>query len=401
MKRSRWWRKLRALLFLTLVMPLLILALIEGLVRLSGVNTEVVKSDRFHVATPLWVADETNFFSAEALYRDILHNDVPASAAEWLNCFEEAPYVRYRMRPGTDRRVINTVNRRELERGHKVRLKANSLGFRSGELPRRKAPQTYRIVFLGDSTTFGWGVEAEERFSERLAARLNARRDGMRYEVINLGIPGYTSWHGRKAFEHFALPWSPDLVIMSFGANDGKKISRRAKTILQRESALEGVKHFMRRFATYRLMRRLLLSLANPFEKLADQPRDPQQQRVPVVTVDEFRENLGAIARAARAHGCRAAFLALCCPLDYLAPMSALAQRLEIPHMDGMQILLRSVPQIQAGEIEPELYRYYRELYGEQILRQRRILTVTSDSCHPNRLGHIVLAAALEERLFN
>lgn len=400
MNASAWWKKLRGFVLLTLVIPLAVLALIEGLVRISGINTEVVKSDRFQVATPLWAADETNFFSAEALYRDIVHHNVPAAAAEWLTCFEEAPGVRYRMRPGIDRRVINTVNRRELERGMTVRLHANSLGFRSAELPRAKPQGTYRIVFLGDSTTFGWGVEAEERFSERLAARLNARGDGRRYEVINLGIPGYTSWHGRKAFERFGLPWSPDMVIMSFGANDGKMISRRAKEILQRESALEGIKHFLRHFATYRLMRRLLLSLANPFEKLADQAPAEKQKRVPVVTVAEFRENLAAMVASAREHGCRPIFLGLCCPADYLAPMSALAQRLEVKHMDGMHILLHSVPEIKAGNFNPELYRYYRNLYGEEILEKRRILTVTSDSCHPNRLGHRVLAAALEERLF-
>ncbi|HDP93739.1 MAG TPA: hypothetical protein ENN40_00030 [Candidatus Aminicenantes bacterium] len=400
MNISSWWKKFRNLLLLTLVIPLAVLALIEGLVRVSGVNTEVIKSDRFQVATPLWVADEANFFSAEALYRDIVHHEVPAVAAEWLTCFEEAPHVRYRMRPGIDRRVVNTVNRRELEQGMKVRMRANSLGFRSADLPRAKPAGTYRIVFLGDSTTFGWGVEADERFSERLAARLNARNDGRNYEVINLGIPGYTSWHGRKAFERFGLPWSPDMVIMSFGANDGKMISQRAKALLQRESALEGVKYFLRRFAAYRLMRRLLLSLTNPFEKLAEQPPAKKQKRVPVVTVAEFRENLTAMVAAARKKGCRAVFLGLCCPADYLAPVSALAERLGVRHLDGMHVLLQSVPQIKAGKINPELYQYYRELYGREALEKRRILTVTSDSCHPNRLGHRVLAAVLEERLF-
>jgi len=400
MKSTSRWKKLSGFLLLTVLVPLLILALIEGLVRVSGVDTEVVKSDRFQVATPLWVADETNFFSAEALYRDIIHQSVPAAAAEWLQCFDEAPRVRYRMRPGVDRRVINTVNRRELEKGLTVRLRANSQGFRTPELPRKKPAGTYRIAFLGDSTTFGWGVEAKERFSELLAARLNAREDGLRYEVINLGIPGYTSWHGIRAFETYGLPWSPDMVIISFGANDGKRISRRAKETLQRGSSLEGVKHFLRRFATYRLMRRWILSLGNPFEKLADRPADAVGDRVPVVTRLEFRQNLTYLVETARAGGCRPVFLGLCCPVEYLAPMNALGKRLGVETMDGMHILLQKVPAIKAGELHPELYTYYRELYGDEILKTRRIMTVTSDSCHPNRLGHRVLAAALEERLF-
>ena len=47
MKANPLWKKLSGFLLLTVVIPLFILALIEGLVRLTGINTEVVKSDRF------------------------------------------------------------------------------------------------------------------------------------------------------------------------------------------------------------------------------------------------------------------------------------------------------------------------------------------------------------------
>ena len=394
-----WIRKLRDLFLLAVVVPLVFFALVEVVVRLIDVNTDVIKNDRFKVATPLWVANETNFFSAEALYRDIVDNVLPAGAADWMHSFEEARWVRYRMKPNVDQMVTNTVNRKELAKGLKVRFQSNPLGFRSHDLPGKKAAGTFRIVFLGDSTTFGWGVEQAERFSDVLAKRLNARRDGRRYEVINLGIPGYTSWHGRQAFEHYGLPWSPDMVIMSFGANDGKMISKRAKALLQRESSLEGLKFFLRRFKTYKLLRRWVLSMANPFDN-RENPKPEKTERVPFVTLKEFRANLRAIVESARERNCRAVFLGLCCPMDYLAPMTAMGNRLGVDTMDGMHILLRSIPEIKSGKRYPSLYQYYRDLYGDEVLDSRRIMTVTSDSCHPNRLGHSVLADALEKRLF-
>ena len=399
MASSGWIRKFRDLFLLAVVVPLVFFALVEVGVRLSGVNTEVIKNDRFKVAIPLWVANETNFFSAEALYRDIVDNVLPAGAADWMHSFEEARWVRYRMKPNVDQKVTNTVNRRELAKGLKVRFQSNPLGFRSHDISRKKPAGTYRIVFLGDSTTFGWGVEQEERFSDVLAERLNARRDGRRYEVINLGIPGYTSWHGRQAFDHFGLPWSPDMVIMSFGANDGKMISSRAKALLQRGSSLEGLKFFLWRFRTDKLLRRWFLSMANPFDKMEKLPAE-KPQRVPFVTLGEFRGNLKAIVESARERNCRPVFLGLCCPMVYLAPMTAMGRRIGVETMDGMHILLRSIPEIKSGKRYPHLYQYYRDLYGADVLDSRRILTVTSDSCHPNRLGHSVLADALEKRLF-
>jgi hypothetical protein len=67
----------------------------------------------------------------------------------------------------------------------------NAHGFRdtrpfSCELPAGKK----RIVFLGDSFTFGYGVKnAADRFSDRVGAALNAGEPGT-WETANLALPG-------------------------------------------------------------------------------------------------------------------------------------------------------------------------------------------------------------------
>ena len=66
--------------------------------RVSRVNTEIVKDDQFQVGVPMWAMDEANFAVAREVYRQILDNKLPADAAEWLQCFEDAKYVHYRMK---------------------------------------------------------------------------------------------------------------------------------------------------------------------------------------------------------------------------------------------------------------------------------------------------------------
>jgi GDSL-like lipase/acylhydrolase family protein/acetyltransferase AlgX (SGNH hydrolase-like protein) len=103
----------------------------------------------------------------------------------------------------------------------RVPVRTNGAGFRGGPLPRTKPPGVYRIVALGDSFTFGFGVREGQAWPARLAARLNARTGGTpRVEVVNLGVPGTGPrdylWH----LAHTGLALEPDLVVVGVFAND-------------------------------------------------------------------------------------------------------------------------------------------------------------------------------------
>jgi hypothetical protein len=103
----------------------------------------------------------------------------------------------------------------------RIPVRTNAAGFRGGPLPGKKAPGVYRIVALGDSFTFGFGVRERQAWPARLAALLNARFGGTpRVEVVNLGIPGTGPrdylWH----LEHTGIALEPDLVVVGLFAND-------------------------------------------------------------------------------------------------------------------------------------------------------------------------------------
>lgn len=96
----------------------------------------------------------------------------------------------------------------------------NALGFRGPEVERNKPAGTYRIVALGDSVTLAWGVNDEHSWCRRLEQRLNERRDGRRYEVVNTGHLAYDTMQEAAVLEREALALSPDLVILTFVTND-------------------------------------------------------------------------------------------------------------------------------------------------------------------------------------
>jgi len=399
-------RKIGEIIFLTVGVPLIFMGMLEAIIRFSGIDTEVVKSKNFQVEIPIWASNDINFFAAEGIYNRILDNTLSADSAEWLKYFEEAKYVHYKMKPNISVYVTNTVNRAELEKGIKVFMKSNSEGFRTEEIAARKGENVYRIVLLGDSSTFGWGVNQDERFSRFLEDKLNSAQSSTRYEVINLGIPGYTTEHGVAAFDHYALKYSPDLVILSFGANDGKPIPQRAKKFLKNNPWIEDLKEFLRNFSTYKLLRKVLLSYYNPFDQIrreatrrvaSTQKEDPME---PFVSFQEYQRNLEYIIDAGRKRGIDIVLLALCCPRQYLDLMAKVAQRKNVPMIDGMYVLIQSVQDIQQEIRYPDLARYYKNLYGEERLKNRRLLYVTNDTCHPNIIGHKILAETLYNRIF-
>jgi lysophospholipase L1-like esterase len=87
----------------------------------------------------------------------------------------------------------------------------NNLGFRDHRFETRR-DNTYRIVVIGDSFTFGWGVEGDESWPKVLERTLRAR--GVSVEVANLGKPGAGPVEYAAAAER-ALPLlKPDLVVV-------------------------------------------------------------------------------------------------------------------------------------------------------------------------------------------
>lgn len=91
-------------------------------------------------------------------------------------------------------------------------IRSNNLNFRDRDVPSKT--DRYRIVVVGDSFTWGQGIDETERFSNVIEAQL-----GPRYEVFNFGRPGNNMPEHLDVLTE-ALGISPDFVLLQLYIND-------------------------------------------------------------------------------------------------------------------------------------------------------------------------------------
>jgi lysophospholipase L1-like esterase len=101
-----------------------------------------------------------------------------------------------------------------------IRYAVNGDGFRDHEYARAKAGGAFRVVVLGDSIAFGWGVPLEETFPKILETRLRTLAGGRPIEVLNLAVSGYNPYTEAELFRDVGVRYQPDLVLVQFCIND-------------------------------------------------------------------------------------------------------------------------------------------------------------------------------------
>lgn len=99
------------------------------------------------------------------------------------------------------------------------KLITNSVGLRDCRVPR-KTDNGIQILALGDSYTFGYGVELEESYPAILERLLNDNVHADKYEVINAGIPGYNTEQELELLRRIIPYYSPKIIIVGFTPND-------------------------------------------------------------------------------------------------------------------------------------------------------------------------------------
>jgi lysophospholipase L1-like esterase len=105
---------------------------------------------------------------------------------------------------------------------YSIDIAINSKGLRDRDFPYEKPPGTRRILCLGDSYTFGYGVQADETFAKLLERSLSeSDSSSSRWEVLNAGIGSTGTAHQLALYETEGSKYSPDIVVVNFcPAND-------------------------------------------------------------------------------------------------------------------------------------------------------------------------------------
>ena len=96
----------------------------------------------------------------------------------------------------------------------------NASGIRGADINLEKSSDVYRILALGDSQTFGNGLEISDTWPKQLETYLNESTAGKRVEVINAGLPGSDTWQHEIIMRRLLPVYQPDAVILLFYVND-------------------------------------------------------------------------------------------------------------------------------------------------------------------------------------
>lgn len=116
------------------------------------------------------------------------------------------PMLFYHMTPST--RYVNVF---------RATFTTNDVGFHA--VPSSPKPDgVKRIVVVGDSWTFGQGVEADETFTSQLEKLLT--RNGGKWQVYNLGMPGWNTMNQLAALRTLFSRVKPDVVVFCPTSND-------------------------------------------------------------------------------------------------------------------------------------------------------------------------------------
>lgn len=125
-----------------------------------------------------------------------------AAAQPWM--FRRHHYLQYGLAPGWSR----GPNRH------------NALGYRGDEIELPKPAGLYRIALVGGSTTYQTGVDDFRRSYPYLLQQLLNGPGRPRVEVVNAGVPAYSSFESLLNLQFRVLGIQPDLVLIYDNLND-------------------------------------------------------------------------------------------------------------------------------------------------------------------------------------
>jgi len=244
-----------------------------------------------------------------------------------------------------------------LDQGRMTGFISNGDRMRNPEVPIARGPNDFRVLSLGDSITFGWGVRYEEAYPTRLAELLRRAQPERQIFVLNAACSGYSAHQGLEMLRRRGLKYRPDVVTIWFGWNDsavwdGMTDAEHARLFVR--------EHLLTSSATYRVLSYLLRRGAHKSIKRERKQTESRQPRMPL---DDYKARLQEMVELARAdeispgRGARVVFIQGCYepqirfarkhkgrfePDDYQKAMAEVAEQLEVPMLPVCDVLYRA-----------------------------------------------------------
>lgn len=183
--------------------------------RIKLPKTAVIRTRRRGAkATAIVLSSLLALTAAEILLRAFApRRTVEVLSGLYPAMFKSSDYLPYRLRENYSGRLATT----EFD----TSIRINSRGYRNAEFGPG-GDESLRILVIGDSFTFGWGVEANETYADRLRQILAERYPSRPVEVINAGFAAcYSPDTYYLYLKEEGLRLDPDVIIVGvFVGND-------------------------------------------------------------------------------------------------------------------------------------------------------------------------------------
>lgn len=240
-------------------------------------------------------------------------------------------------------------------------VRTNAYGMRMGEVSLEKDAGVFRIAAMGDSSTFGWMLDEDESYPQQLETLLN-QAGSERYEALNFGVPGYTSYHGLKQYQNLVQRFKPDALILAYGFNDSYEARLPENELFERMndagllepfSALTLILNDSSRLFRW-VFGRIASVKKQPIEALYHE-RAQRGEWHARVSRQDYIENLSTIIEDAQGEGREVILLHLNLPNTWVKePLRFLANEYSLPLIDVQELFSDYVNAPQPELIDSE-----------------------------------------------
>jgi len=290
-----------------------------------------------------------------------------------LEIYQPDPKLYWRLKPNQD--CYTKIDRRPVH--------INSHGTRGPKFKAEKPGGTLRILSLGDSRTFGWGLRDEETYSRRLERLLQEHVGaGKTVEIINAGVNAWSYPQMQVYFRDEGLRFRPDFVILA-EANLWTQFSdQNSPEFVDQFLGRVRLKNFLRRFALYHFFIEVQLQDFYQRHRTKFIPVDPKQDQLFKEQQQEdpdrvFREAIRGLCLTAKTNGVM--------PILLYLPTSD-----DFGTTNESRVL--QVKRELAGQLGVPFLDFTPDLMG-----QGKALYLDADPVHLNAQGNMIVA----DRVFN
>lgn len=326
----------------------------------------------------------------------------------------------------------------------------DSEGFVSTDTSKISDRSKPKVVFLGESSTFGFLIPTESTFvaiTEKLVKNINS---------INLGVEGYTSFQGYQMLKKKGLEVNPDILVVSFNFNDRRYVLGKEnvdslewfRELYKRHQQF--INNPLRHLYIYRVMKYLFVKYGITFSNVEMKYHDEKikvEQLRPRVNPENYRGNLIDIVTLAKSRGIDVILMILKDNPSETADLVKGIQSFENLHYDKaieylkvasgknnvfrllgrmyLEKTYRKIGTLDKAEAFSFLESNYIEIDGglpiyldstynnimKEVAEQYNVELLDAgsvmeqypsyyvDECHPNVEGHLKIASLLSERI--